>query len=98
EFLHFCHYPCFGWQHVLPIRDIDRAARKLIYYLTQDFRTLPHLLDPDEIAVVAITDRSENDIKIVLIIVEIRMFTSQIVLDAAPAKVRTGKGVSDRSI
>ena len=59
---------------------------------------MPHLFDADEIAVIAITGRSDDDIKVILVVVKIRMFSSQIMLDATSAKVWTGKGVSDGTI
>src|SRR5439155_12301200 len=65
---------------------------------TYNFPALPHLFDPNEIAIVAVTCRSGHHFEVVLIVIEVRMFPPQIVFDSTATQVRPRKRVSDGTI
>ena len=78
--------------------DVDRTARQFVDHLAQNAHALPHFLDAHEVAIVAIARAPDRDLEIVLLVIEIRMFAAQIVLDAAAAQIRAGERVGDRAL
>src|SRR5256714_15045749 len=98
QLLHLGHDARFWRQHVFPIDDIDRAFWQFPDDLPQNARALPHLFHANEVAIVTIASAADDDIEIVFLVVEIRMFATQIVVDATSPQVRTRERVSDRAI
>ena len=66
----------------LSIDHVDRAARDGIDGLSQDPEALAHLLDTYQIAVVAVADRTDRDLKIVFLVVEVGIRLADIVVDS----------------
>ena len=73
-------------------------ARQVLDHLPQDARALPHLFQPNEVAIVAVARRSDDHFEIVVLVIEIGMFAPQIVFDSAAAQIRPGKSVGDGAV
>src|SRR5206468_8831408 len=86
QFLHFCHHVRFRRRYIFPIGHVDRTDRQPFNHLPQNFYALPHLLDPHQVAIVAIARASDYHFEIVLFVIEIRMFAPQIVFNTAAAQ------------
>src|SRR5437867_7269923 len=97
QFLHFCHHVRFWRLRVFPIGHVDRPAWQSVDHLPQNCCALPHFLDSDQIAIITIPRAADHYLKIVLFIIEIRMFAPQIVFDAAGAQNWTRERVSYRA-
>src|SRR2546423_8289840 len=98
QFLHLCHDLGFRRHHAFPIRNIDRTVRQLIDDLPQDSDALAHFFDPHQVAIVTITGAADHNFEIVVLVIEIRMFAPQIVLDSAAAQIRSRKRIRNRAI
>ena len=98
QLFHLCHHVRFRRIHVFPVRDIDRSAGEFVDHLPQDSDALPHLLDPHQVTIVTIARAADHYVEIVVVVIQVGMFTPQVVLDAAPTQVRPRKGVRNRAI
>src|SRR5215510_6073726 len=83
---------------VFPIRNVDGASGQLIDDLHQNSRALTHLFDSHQITIVTIACAADHDVEIVLVVVEIRMFTAQIMFDSAPPQVWPRNRICDRAL
>src|SRR5205085_8100837 len=77
---------------------VDRALGQLVDHLTQNLRTLAHFLDPNEIPVVTIPRATDHYIEVVVLVIQVRMFSSQVVVDAATAEVWARQRICNRAI
>src|SRR5438477_9461819 len=98
EFLHFCQHPRLGRTHILPIVYVDRTVWQFLNDLTQNAHALTHFLDPDQVSVITIPGAANHHVEVVAVVIQVGMFSSKIVLDAATAKVWTGYRIGNRSI
>ena len=97
QLFHLCHHPRFWRGHIFPICDVDRSAGKLIDHLAQDPHALAHFLNPHQITIITIACTADHHVEIIFVVIEIRVFAPQIVVDPASAQVGAGKGVRNRA-
>src|SRR5215831_17545553 len=89
EFLHLGQDSRFRGRHILPIGNVNGPGGQVLHYLTQDPNALSHFFDPDKIAIIAITGRTDDDIEVIFLVIQIRVFTTQIMFYPARAQVWT---------
>src|SRR5215470_7210324 len=95
QLFHLCHHPRFRRGHVFPVRNVDRTAGQLIDGLAQNSRALTHLFDSHQVTIVAIARGADDHLEIVLVVIEIRMFTAQIVFDSTSSQVWSRNRIRD---
>src|SRR5262249_47208544 len=81
-----------------PIDHVDGAAWQFLYYLSQDADALAHFLDSHQVPIVTVPSAADHHVEIVLLVIEVWMFTSQIVRDPAAAQIRPRNGISNDSL
>ena len=87
-----------GWQNRLVVGHVDRPARQFIQALMQNSHALAHFLHPHQITVVAISDGTNRNVELQLVVNQIRVDLAQIVLHTAPAQVRPGHSIINGNI
>ena len=85
----------FSGKLLLAVRDVDRAIGQVRQCLAENADALSHFLHPDEIAVVAVSDRADGNVEIVSLVVEVGIRFAHIVLNAGTAKVRAAQSPGD---
>ena len=88
QLLHLHQHALLGRQDVLAVDHVDRAVGQFVERLFEDTHALAHFFQPHQIAVVAIADRADGNVEVVVLVVEIRMLLAQVVIDAGAAQVR----------
>src|SRR5262249_2859074 len=64
-------------------------------YLAENADALPHLFNPNQVTIIAVTDTADGNFKIVLFVVEVRMFAPKIVLHTAAAQIWSRERIGD---
>ena len=82
ELLHLLEDLLLRGEGALAVDHVDGAAGDSVDGLTQDAQALTHLLDTDEVAVVAVADGADRNLEVVLLVVEVGMGLADIVVDA----------------
>src|SRR5580700_2724636 len=93
QFLHFHQDLRFIRGQIFWVLYHDRSLGQFLDYLTQDMDTLTHLFKSYEIAVVGVTDSTDRDIKLVLLVIKVGIGFSNVVVNSASANVWTGQAI-----
>ena len=95
ELLHLLEYLFLLGEAALAVDDVHRTIGDGVDGLAQDPEALAHLLDADEVAVVAVADSPDRDVEIILLVIEVGMGFADVVFDAGSAEHRAGQAIGD---
>ena len=95
ELLHLLKNLFLLGEAALAVDDVHRTIGDGIDGLAEDLEALAHLLDADKVAVVAVANRPDRDVEIILLVIKVGMGLADIVFNAGSAEHRSGQAVGD---